>query len=84
MLSAENSQAASTGAWVPDSSGSYNPSQGEDHLSPGSVAPVSVGNFLKKELTNEIGLSTEAAEPHGGAQDSFPEAELLEPTRTGN
>lgn len=60
------------------------PSQGEDHLSPGSVAPVSVGNFLKKELTNEIGLSTEAAEPHGGAQDSFPEAELLEPTRTGN
>lgn len=65
---------------VPGSSDSYNPSPGEDRLSPGSVAPVLVGNFLKKKLTNKIGLSTKAAELHGVAQDSYPEAEQLEPT----
>lgn len=73
-------QAVPIGTQVPDSSGSYNSCPGEDHLSPGSVAPVSVGNFLKKKLTNEISLSTEAAKLHSMARDSFPEAEQLEPT----
>lgn len=80
MSSPETSQAGPIGAQVPDSSHSYNPSSpGEDRLSPESVAPVSVGNFLKKKLTNKIRLSTKAAEPHSVAQDSFPEAKQSEP-----
>lgn len=35
---------------------------GEVHLSPGSVASVSIGNFLKKKLSNEICLSARVAE----------------------
>lgn len=35
---------------------------GEVHLSPGSVASVSIGNFLKKKFSNEICLSARVAE----------------------